>query len=109
MLNMKRCNKFAAMMLSELKSDFVASNSQADAIAEKIRVTLAQAYRLTIAQAGQRDFVVAHHCCVSIGVAMFNKYEFTQDDILKWAVSAMYQAKDAGRNVVRLYEFLKGA
>jgi diguanylate cyclase (GGDEF)-like protein len=96
------------VMLSELNSDLVASKNQAEAIAEKIRVALAQVYRLAIAHVGQREFVVAHHCCASIGVVLFNNHDFTQDDILKWADSAMYQAKEAGRNVVRFYESSTG-
>jgi len=34
---------------------------------------------------------------------VFSNRENRQDDILKWADDAMYQAKDAGRNLIRFY------
>jgi diguanylate cyclase (GGDEF)-like protein len=49
------------------------------------------------------DGTVKHHCTASIGVVMFINHEASQDDILKWADAAMYQAKEAGRNLIRFY------
>ena len=43
-------------------------------------------------------------CTASIGVALFGKHEASQDDILKWADTAMYQAKEAGCNLIRFYD-----
>jgi GGDEF domain-containing protein len=40
---------------------------------------------------------------VSIGVVLFLDPEASQDDLLKWADTAMYQSKLAGRNAVRFY------
>jgi GGDEF domain-containing protein len=34
---------------------------------------------------------------------MFIDDESSQDDIMKWADAAMYEAKDAGRNQIRFY------
>jgi GGDEF domain-containing protein len=36
-------------------------------------------------------------------VALFVNHETAQEDILKRADAAMYQAKDAGRNAIRFY------
>ena len=92
------------VMLGELDLDFMASQAQAVAIAEKVRVTLAQTYRLAVQHTGQAVIAVQHNCTASIGIVVFKGDDGSQEDILKWADSAMYEAKDAGRNVVKLYQ-----
>ena len=42
-------------------------------------------------------------CSASIGVVLFIDHEASQDDILKWADAAMYEAKVAGRNTIRFH------
>jgi diguanylate cyclase (GGDEF)-like protein len=64
---------------------------------------LSEPYLLTLKHENEPDSVVEHHCTASIGVALFIDHEASQDDILKWADKAMYQAKDAGRNSIRFY------
>ena len=76
--------------------------TQARALAEKIRLKLAEPYRLAVVQDSAPDEVVEHHCSASIGLAVFNGAQVAQDDILKAADAAMYQAKEAGRNSVCL-------
>ncbi len=88
------------VLLSDLPSDRSASTKQARVIAEKIRFALALPYQLTRKHEGQADTLVAHHCTVSIGVTVFVNQEADQDDILKWADMAMYEAKSAGRDTV---------
>ena len=92
------------VMLGELYADKAESTRQAGIIAEKIRLTLAEPYLLTIRTGGKPDMTVEHHCQVSIGVAMYYNHEASQDDIIKWADQAMYRAKEAGRNLVRFYD-----
>jgi diguanylate cyclase (GGDEF)-like protein len=91
------------VMLGELHSDFQASRVQAQAIAEKIRVVLHQVYVLSVRHEGQADSTIEHQCTVSIGVVLFNGHSGTQDDVLKRADSAMYQAKNAGRDIVKFH------
>lgn len=91
------------VMLSDLNSDRAESASQAEIVAEKIRLALAEPYLLTIKREGKADILVEHHCTASIGVALFINHEAEQDDILKWADMAMYQAKESGRNRIRFY------
>jgi diguanylate cyclase (GGDEF)-like protein len=72
-------------------------------VAEKIRASLAEPYRLTVAQPGKQEKSVEHHCSTSIGVVLFVNHEASQTDLMKWADAAMYQAKNAGRNGVQFY------
>jgi diguanylate cyclase (GGDEF)-like protein len=89
------------VMLRELNADQDESTAQARVIAEKIRLRLAEPYALSVTQEGRPDATVEHRCTVSIGVTLFSDHEANTDDILKWADIAMYEAKAAGRNVIR--------
>jgi diguanylate cyclase (GGDEF)-like protein/PAS domain S-box-containing protein len=92
------------VMLGELGADKAQSTEQAAAVAEKIRASVAAPYRLPMMQADQPDTAtIEHHCSVSMGVVMFVNHEASQNDLMKWADAAMYQAKDAGRNTVRFH------
>jgi diguanylate cyclase (GGDEF)-like protein len=93
-----------AVVLSELNSDKDKSIAEAGIVAEKIRVTLAEPYLLTVHQDGKSDCTVEHHCTSSIGVVLFFNHEAGSEAVLKCADIAMYQAKEAGRNLVRFYE-----
>jgi diguanylate cyclase (GGDEF)-like protein len=92
------------VLLSELDANPVQAREQAGRVAEKIRLVLAQPYLLTIRRHGETDSYLEHHCTASIGAAIFNSQQGSQDDFLNWADRAMYQAKEAGRNTVRFYE-----
>lgn len=91
------------VMLCELDMDRAASIAEAQVVAEKIRNALAEPYVLTIHNPGQADAIVTHHCTASIGVVVFNSHETSQDEVLKHADEAMYQAKEAGRNAISFY------
>ena len=84
------------VMISELHTDKTESTVQARIVAEKIRVTLAEPYRLNVKLEGKTESRVEHPCTASIGVALFINHETSQVDILKWADQAMYQAKGEG-------------
>lgn len=92
------------VILSDLDEDKSESTAQAAIVAEKIRNTLSEPYLLTVKHEGEAEDTVEHHCTASIGVVLFVNHEASQDDILKWADAAMYQAKAAGRNLIRFYD-----
>jgi diguanylate cyclase (GGDEF)-like protein/PAS domain S-box-containing protein len=91
------------VILSELDSNKLQAQEKARTVAEKIRVSLSSPYQLALQQHGAPARVVEHHCSVSIGIVVFVNDEASQDEVLKWADAAMYQAKDAGRNSIRLH------
>ncbi|MEI7430454.1 MAG: diguanylate cyclase [Betaproteobacteria bacterium] len=92
------------VVVSELDADKAESIVQAEIVAEKIRATLSEPYQLTIKHAETGEAIVEYQCTASIGVTLFIKQEHSQDEILKWADEAMYQAKAAGRNSIRIYD-----
>jgi len=92
------------VMLSCLNADKAESTSQAEIVAGKLRTILSEPYLLTISDDGREDATVEHHCTASIGVVVFINHEGSQDDVLEWADTAMYEAKEAGRNMIRFYD-----
>lgn len=92
------------VMIVELSVDQADSRKQAGVIAEKIRAVLARPYALKIQRNGELPATVGHRCTVSVGVALFGRDDLSQNEILKWADTAMYQAKAAGRNLIRFYD-----
>jgi len=92
------------VMLTELDMNQAESTAQAGIIAEKIRASLARPYTLTFKHDGDAAMAVEHHCAASIGVALFIGHQASAEDLLKWSDMAMYQAKEAGRNLVRFYD-----
>ncbi len=83
------------VMLGRLGSDRARAAERAEAVAEKVRVALAEPVQL----AGEEHAVTA-----SIGIALFYGHEDAEEDILKRADVAMYRAKGAGRNAVRFFD-----
>ena len=71
------------------------SGSQVQGIAEKLREAIAAPYDI---QGHQYSF------SPSIGIALFPCANDTADDVLKHADTAMYRAKQEGRNMVRFYQ-----
>ena len=92
------------VLLNDLAENQAISVAQVESIAEKIRSSLSQPYLLTTEVEGETGPTVEHHSAASIGVALFKGDDISQDEILKRADDAMYQAKNDGRNLIRFYD-----
>jgi diguanylate cyclase (GGDEF)-like protein len=90
------------VLIGNLDSDKTRSKLQAESLVNKIRTMLAMPYAIKIQHEGAAGTTVARQCTASIGVAMLGKHETSQDNILKRADTAMYQAKGAGCNLIRV-------
>jgi len=92
------------ILLNELAMDKSEAATKANIVAEKIRNILAETYCLEIAQDSNAAQRMEHHCTSSIGAVLFNGNKSSQEEILKYADIAMYQAKTAGGNCILFYD-----
>ncbi|MDP2004314.1 MAG: sensor domain-containing diguanylate cyclase [Rubrivivax sp.] len=90
------------VLLSGLAADADAAGRQAALVAEKARRAVAEPYVLQTDPAALAP-TVEHRCTVSVGVVLFDaiaEREGAAEGLLDQADAAMYQAKEAGGNVV---------
>jgi diguanylate cyclase (GGDEF)-like protein len=82
------------VMLEDLSKRPIEAATQTEAVGEKILATLGQPYQLA-----------AHvcHSTPSIGATLFSDHNDPEEELLKRADIAMYQAKQAGRNTMRFF------
>jgi diguanylate cyclase (GGDEF)-like protein len=83
------------VILEELSIDLLLAVAQTKAIGDKILASISQKYLLNSYE---------YYCSTSVGVTLFLNQEVTEDELLKRADTAMYQAKNAGRNTMRFYD-----
>jgi diguanylate cyclase (GGDEF)-like protein len=92
------------LLINELDVDKALSVTQANQISQKIRIALVAPYKIPLAKAESAAELIEHKCTASIGVVIYKDHELRQDDILKYADLAMYQAKAAGRNQICFFD-----
>jgi diguanylate cyclase (GGDEF)-like protein/PAS domain S-box-containing protein len=90
------------VLLCELDTQPAEASEQAIAVAEKIRIRLSDLYVLQAAPSGPATGTIEHQCTASIGVAIFRGRDESQSSVIDRADAAMYQAKEDGRNRIRL-------
>jgi len=83
------------VMLEELDEDNLDAAAQTEAIGEKILAILSKPYQLA-----------GHECrsTSSIGATLFGGHRESIEELMKQADIAMYQAKKAGRNILRFFD-----
>ena len=87
-----------------LDAEAARAADQALNIATHIATVLARPYRLSVNPDEASPTVIQHLCSASIGVALFVGKDISEQELIKRADMAMYQAKEAGRHTVRLFE-----
>jgi diguanylate cyclase (GGDEF)-like protein/PAS domain S-box-containing protein len=92
------------VMLENLSEHLDAAVLQSETVAEKIRAALSEPYRLHRLGVNGTVDLIEHHCSSSIGVTVFRGQEHALEELLRWTDMAMYQAKEAGRNVIRFFD-----
>ncbi len=92
------------VILSELDLNRNQSITHATLVAEKLLAVLSKPYALKYEQKGKAETTVEHDCTASIGVVLFQDHVPGKNNIIKWADTAMYESKKAGRNSIRFYE-----
>ena len=84
------------VMLEHLNFNAIEAARQAEAVCNKIHQVLNQSYLIG---------PIEHHNTSSIGITLFGDEHFERiDEPLKRAEMAMYQAKAAGRNLLRFFD-----
>ena len=92
------------VIVNSLDVDKKGAYDKAYIVAEKIRLVLAEPYLLLCKKADEQESVVEHYSPASIGVALFINYNASKEEIIKFADTAMYDAKAGGGNQVSFFQ-----
>lgn len=92
------------VMLENLAKQQTEAAVKAQFVAEKIRDSLSAPYLLELNSNESEKSILEHHSSASIGLVLFQGHSIASDDLLKRADLAMYQAKHAGRDAIRVFD-----
>jgi diguanylate cyclase (GGDEF)-like protein/PAS domain S-box-containing protein len=92
------------VILSELDKEKEEAKDQVMLVAEKIRSVLSIPFMLKLSEE-KNEIKIEHQSGSSIGVVLFRNHSASQEELLKWADMAMYEAKQAGGNTARFKNY----
>lgn len=82
------------VLLSDLSAELITASTQAEHTARKILDILKQPYEIE---------AQLHQISCSIGIVLFPEESRDSHDLVKYADIAMYQAKNSGKNTIKLF------
>lgn len=91
------------IILNDLNTQEKDAKIQTNIVAKKICLALGNPYLLTLDDNDQTEKMISYDCSASIGITLF-LHDDKQEEILKYADIAMYQAKINGRNQIKFYD-----
>ncbi|MFT3849502.1 MAG: diguanylate cyclase [Propionivibrio sp.] len=89
------------VVLGALQTTRNESLALAHNVAQKISAVLSSPYYLAVRRHDGSEIAIEHTCTSSIGGALYFDNEARHEEVLKRADSAMYRAKNDGRNRIR--------
>lgn len=92
------------VMVENLSEDQTEAAVQAQNIAKKIRDAVAATFWLSTGTGQDHKIPFEYHCSISIGLVLFLDHVVSKKDLLNHADMAMYQAKHAGRDAIRMFD-----
>lgn len=92
------------VVLSDLDRQKDQSAAQTFMVAEKIRARLTEPYMIPVRREKGQESIITAQCSTSIGVVLFRSFQVGEEDLIKFADRAMYQAKEAGRNRIHFHD-----
>lgn len=92
------------VILENMDADKTASTRQSMVVANKILVALREPYVLKTRTTDGVETDITHHCTSSIGIALFLNHVVPVEEVIRWADTAMYLAKQSGGDSVLLYD-----
>jgi diguanylate cyclase (GGDEF)-like protein/PAS domain S-box-containing protein len=95
-------DEFVVILENLDKEDLAAV--QATSVAIKIQTLLNQPYLLQVGDKHTDQRQRSHQCTSSIGITLFRDHSASVEELVKRADTAMYQAKEAGRNTFRFFD-----
>jgi diguanylate cyclase (GGDEF)-like protein len=91
------------LVIIEDLDEKISVDRQAEAVAKKFIDYLRKPYTLQQGFNTDLNSQVQYHCSCSIGIALFSEQAISVEELIKQADTAMYAAKEAGRNTVRFF------
>ena len=88
------------LILNEFSTDGAIAGLEIERVVDKIRHELSRPYALRI----NRDELRSQHVTLSVGICPFRDASISGEELLRFADTAMYQAKHGGRNSYRFYD-----